>query len=170
VPRLETASASPAAAPAAAPARAAAAQVVPEFHLAAMVAGDCLWLEAVTAQGPAAEQVQLIQAMAFALSGRQETARPTRFAWPPHQNRQLDLGEAAAAMALTSFVLRQLQEKQCRALLLLGPTSGERLLRAELEAVVTVSLPATAEMLAQPLRKREAWEALAALCPSPLRS
>ncbi|QIB66377.1 hypothetical protein [Kineobactrum salinum] len=147
----------------------AAAQSVPEFHMAAVVAGDCLWLEAVNAGGPAAEQIQLIQAMAFALSGRQETARLTRFDWPLHQNRQLDLGEAAAATALTSFVLRQLQEKQCRALVLLGATSGERLLPVELEAVTTVSLPATAEMLAQPLRKREAWEALAVLCP-PVRS
>lgn len=140
------------------------AQSVPEFHMAAVVAGDCLWLESVTAGGPAAEQVQLIQAMAFALSGRQETPRLTRFDWPLHQNRQLDLGAAAAATALTSFVLRQLQEQQCRALLLLGATSGERLLSTELEAVVTVSLPATAQMLAQPLCKREAWEALAALC------
>lgn len=171
MPRLETASTSPTAAPSpAASARPAGAQLVPEFHMAAMMAGDCLWLESVTAQGPAAEQVQLIQAMAFALSGRQESARLTRFDWPLHQNRQLDLGEAAAATALTSFVLRQLQEKRCRALVLLGPSSGERLLSSELETVVTVSLPATAEMLAQPLRKREAWEALAALCPSPARS
>lgn len=136
---------------------------VPRFHLAAVVAGGCLWLEPLA--GPELEQepLQLIRAMAFALGRKQETPQVTRFDWPLHSNRQLDLSAGAAAAALTGFVLRQVQERQCRALVLLGRAAGEHLLQPELDGVPIVLLPATEELLAHPQRKREAWQALAAL-------
>ncbi|MDO8862169.1 hypothetical protein Q6D67_10690 [Haliea sp. E1-2-M8] len=136
---------------------------IPRFHLAAVVAGGCLWLEPLA--GPELEQepLKLIRAMAFALQRKQESPQVTRFDWPLHSNRQLDLSAAAAAAALTGFVVRQVQDRQCRALVLLGQAAGEHLLQPELDGVPIVLLPATGELLASPQRKREAWQALAAL-------
>ncbi|MFU8765136.1 MAG: hypothetical protein ACNA7T_11450 [Haliea sp.] len=136
---------------------------LPAFHLAAIVAGGCLWLEPLP--GPELEQepLQLIRAMAFALQRRPDSPQVTRFDWPLHSNRQLDLSAAAAAAALTGFVLRQVQDRQCRALVLLGQAAGEHLLQPQLDGVPIVLLPATQELLAQPHSKRKAWQALALL-------
>lgn len=136
---------------------------MPAFQLAAVVAGGCLWLEPLEGGEPAPESLQLIRAMAFAMKRKQESPQVTRFIWPLHSNRQLDLSAGAAAAALTGFVLRQLQDRQCRALVLLGPAAGEHLLQPELDAVPIVLLPSTRELLTTPQRKREAWQALAAL-------
>tara|TARA_R110002110_G_scaffold110071_4_gene274379 strand:+ start:4816 stop:5532 length:717 start_codon:yes stop_codon:yes gene_type:complete len=136
---------------------------IPRFHLAAVIAGDCLWLEPLAEPELAPERLQLIRAMAFALARKPETPQVTRFDWPLHRNRQLDLSAGAAAAALTGFVLRQVQDRQCRALVLLGQAAGEHLLQPELDGVPIVLLPATGELLAAPQRKREAWQALAAL-------
>lgn len=136
---------------------------IPRFNLAAVVAGGCLWLEPLAEPALAPERLQLIRAMAFALVRKQENPQVTRFEWPLHSNRQLDLSAGAAAAALTGFVLRQVQDRQCRALVLLGPAAGEHLLQPELDGVPIVLLPATGELLATPQRKREAWQALAAL-------
>jgi len=136
---------------------------IPAFHLAAVVAGGCLWLEPLAGSELAPEPLQLIRAMAFALQRKQESPQVTRFAWPLHSNRQLDLSAGAAAAALTGFVLRQVQDRHCGALVLLGPSAGEHLLQPQLDGVPIVLLPATGDMLARPQSKREAWQALAAL-------
>lgn len=136
---------------------------IPRFNLAAVVAADCLWLEPLEAPELAPERLQLIRAMAFALQRKPESPQVTRFDWPLHSNRQLDQGAGAAAAALTGFVLRQVQDRRCRALVLLGQAAGEHLLQPELDGVPIVLLPATGELLAAPQRKREAWQALATL-------
>ncbi|PLW81901.1 hypothetical protein CWI75_12405 [Kineobactrum sediminis] len=137
----------------------------PAFHMAAVVAGGCLWLDTLPAPILPPDQLKLIQAMAHAVAGTQGQPTVTRFDWPLHGNRQLDLGPGAAAAALTSFVQRQLQQHHCRALVLLGTDSGDRLQAGELPDIATVSVPlGCAELLAQPLRKREAWLALESLC------
>ncbi|MEQ9463480.1 MAG: hypothetical protein RJQ10_07445 [Haliea sp.] len=142
---------------------AAAPATTPVLHMAAVVAGGCLWLDPLPGSEPAPDRLQLIRAMAFALVRRQETPQLTRFDWPVHSNRQLDLSASAAAAALTGFVLRQVQDRECRALVLLGPDAGEHLLQPELDGVPIVLLPATMELLAKPQSKRDAWRALAAL-------
>ncbi len=136
---------------------------VPALHMAAVVTGGCLWLDPLSGSEPEPERLQLIRAMAFALVRRQETPQLTRFDWPVHSNRQLDLSASAAAAALTGFVLRQVQDRGCRALVLLGPDAGEYLLQPELDGVPIVRLPATAELLSRPQSKLDAWRALAAL-------
>jgi hypothetical protein len=133
--------------------------------MAAVVAGGCLWLDALPAPSLPPEQLKLIQAMAHAIAGTHGQPTVTRFDWPLHGNRRLDLGPGAAAAALTSFVQRQLQQHHCRALVLLGPGSGEHLQAGELADITIVSVPlGSAELLAQPLRKREAWQAIESLC------
>lgn len=127
------------------------------------MAGGCLWLEPLAGPELEREPLQLIRAMAFALQRKQESPQVIRFDWPLHSNRQLDLSAGAAAAALTGFVVRQVQDRQCRALVLLGQAAGEHLLQPELDGVPIVLLPATEELLANPQRKREAWLALTAL-------
>ena len=138
------------------------------FSVVAIVSGGCLWLQATQAPELPPEQLQLIRAMAFARCsragpGRVDTAQVTRFDWPLHRNRQLDLSAEAAAAALTGFVLRQLRDQGCGGLVLLGERAGHYLLQPELDEVATVRLPDTAEMMAEPAQKREAWVALMAL-------
>jgi hypothetical protein len=138
------------------------------FSVVAIVAGGCLWLQPANGPEVPAEQLQLIRAMAFAHTmrrGGEREAAPlaTRFDWPLHTNRQLDLGEEAAAAALTGFVRRQLRDKGCHCLVLLGAHAGQYLLQPELDTVPTVRLPDSAEMIAEPVLKRDAWLALAAL-------
>jgi hypothetical protein len=127
------------------------------------VAGGCLWLEPLAGPELEREPFQLIRAMAFALQRESDSPQVTRFDWPLHSNRQLDLSASAAAAALTGFVRRQVHDRHCRALVLLGQAAGEHLLQPELDAVPIVLLPNTRDLLTQPHRKREAWQALAAL-------
>ncbi|MEZ5556781.1 hypothetical protein [Haliea sp.] len=138
------------------------------FSIVSIVAGGCLWLHSADGGDLPADELQLMRAMGFARAvragGRREGALPpTRFDWPMHTNRQLDLGEEAAAAALTGFVLRQLRDRDCHGLVLLGERAGQYLLQPELDGVRTVRLPACAEMIAAPALKRDAWLALLAL-------
>ncbi|WP_290741516.1 hypothetical protein [Haliea sp.] len=138
------------------------------FSIVSTVAGGCLWLQAVDSGDLPTDELQLIRAMGFARGVRAGDRReglspPTRFDWPMHTNRQLDLGEEAAAAALTGFVLRQLRDRDCHGLVLLGERAGQYLLQPELDGVRTVRLPACAEMIAAPALKRDAWLALLAL-------
>jgi hypothetical protein len=179
IPKLDSNLRSPASAPS--PAAPQVRASVPHFSLFAIAAGDWLWLEDMSDMPLASDQVQLVQAMARALTGvgghavqaatdvarpdvarpdvaRPATARPDveQFRWPIHTNQQLDLGEEAARAALAGFVGRRLEERQCRGLVLLGEACRARV-PLEQMAVPTVSTLSTAEMLANPQLKRQVW-------------
>ena len=77
--------------------RAAQSRPVEHFSLAALVAGPYLWLEDLGGRPLAREQVQLVQGMALALAGGPIKPDVAQFDWPMHNNRQLDLGAAAAS-------------------------------------------------------------------------
>jgi hypothetical protein len=133
---------------------------VPRFSLVTMVAGDWLWLEELTGMPLTTEQVQLVQAMASALRA-DRAPRDTRpdvmqFDWPIHSNRQLDQGEAAARAGVAGFLARRLEQHRSRGLVLLGQTGAARVPIPEL-GVVTVCISSTADMLADPALKRQAW-------------
>jgi hypothetical protein len=134
------------------------------FSLAVVIAGGRLWVEDLAGSPLAREQVELIGAMAGALHHpRTLGERPlvTQFDWPLHSNAQLDLGPDEAAVSLASFLDRQAGERDCVALVCLGEAAAKRLAGLEL-ACATLTLPATRDLLADPRRKREAWERL---CP-----
>ena len=88
-----------------------------------------------------------------------EESKPdvTLFNWPIHNNRQLDLGEEAARAAVTGFVGRKLEQQLCSALILLGRPSGERVAAAQLEGIPVVNTVSSAQMLADPVLKKQAW-------------
>jgi hypothetical protein len=137
-------------------------QPVARFSVVAVIAGPFLWLEDMPQGVVSRDQVALIQAMATALGARGNQPRVTQFDWPPHQNRQLDLGEEAARAALSSFVSRQVEQQSCEAVILLGADCRQRVgeLPADLRRVATAG---TREMLATPAVKREVWRDLRAL-------
>ncbi|MFV0278134.1 MAG: hypothetical protein ACK5HY_13260 [Parahaliea sp.] len=138
-------------------------QPMVRFALATVVSGPCLWLEALPRGLLGREQVQLIHAMARAL-GVEEPPQVAQFDWPPHNNRQLDLGGEAARAALHSFLQRQLAERGCTHLLVLGEAAGDWLGAAPPEVACLVLPASTEQMLADATRKRPVWELLRPLC------
>lgn len=132
------------------------------FRLAVIVCARRLWLEDLGNGALATEQLQLVAAIARALEhGAGETAEPvvTQFDWPLHGNRQLDLGAGEAAVALSSFLERRLDEQSCVELMCLGQAAAERVAPLALSCPVR-RLPATRALLSVPLRKRELWREL----------
>lgn len=135
---------------------------VERFSLAAVVAGPYLWLEEIPEGVIGREQVALMRAMARALGAAQHKPTVAQFDWPLHNNRQLDQGEAAARAALGSFVLRQMEQHRCEAVILLGETCRQRL--GELPGgPAVVATESTARMLADPSGKRGVWRDLQSL-------
>ena len=153
---------------------------VPRFSLSTIVAGDWLWLEELDGMPLATAQVQLLQSMAQALalgrgissdntssaSGVQPT-RPDvrRFDWPLHTNRQLDQGEDAARATVAAFVRRRLEQHGCLGLVLLGQACVKWVPPPQID-VITVNTASSAEMLANPVIKRQVWRDLQPLLGS----
>lgn len=147
---------------------------LPRFSLAAIVAGDWLWLEALEDMPLATEQVWLVKAMAQALAAcaaysEDEDAAGgsldpvqtdvAQFDWPIHTNQQLDLGEEAARASVAGFIGRKLQQHQCRGLVLLGQPCQKWVAVEQLQ-VRNVATLSSALILARPELKREAWRDL----------
>ena len=141
---------------------------VPRFSLAAMVAGEWLWLEELGDLPLARDQVHLVQAMAHALCVRGKTSPPpakpdiTQFDWPIHNNRQLDSGGEAARAALAGFLRRKLEQGRCRGAILLGERS-RHWVSGDMLAMPVVATASTAQMLADPGLKPGVWRDLSPL-------
>jgi hypothetical protein len=139
---------------------------VPPFSLVAISAGGWLWLEEMGGMPLATEQVQLVVAMAQALGVASKTQpgnkRPevAHFGWPIHTNRQLDLGEDAARASVAGFIGRKLEQQQCRGLVLLGEACKARVQLEQLDCPLVVTAASSAEMLDNPLLKKQAWRDL----------
>jgi len=149
----------------------------PRFSLAAISCGGWLWLEEL--DGPLSpEQLQLVQAMAEALdmiagnydpgSGDRAPTRAaaSRFDWPMHTNQQLDLGEEAARASVAAFLRRKLELAECHGLVLLGRACEERVPLGQLACPRVARTASTAEMLRNPLLKKQAWQDLRSLLQS----
>ncbi|MCB1841949.1 MAG: hypothetical protein KDI09_03210 [Halioglobus sp.] len=137
------------------------------FSLVAMFAGRWLWLESMDDRPLASDQVALVQGMAYALafphSGAGNTApQVATFDWPMHNNRQLDSGLEAARASLSAFLLRRIQQQACAGVVLLGDACERWVDVAQLPLPV-VTVPSSAQMLARPALKPEAWRALQVL-------
>ncbi|RLA52218.1 MAG: hypothetical protein DRQ98_10495 [Gammaproteobacteria bacterium] len=139
---------------------------VSQFNLVAITAGGWLWLEEMGGMPLATEQVQLVQAMVQALDVVGQT-RPLKmrpevahFEWPIHTNAQLDLGEEAARASVAGFIGRKLEQQQCRGLVLLGEACKARVQLAQLDCPLVASTVSSAEMLGNPLLKKQAWRDL----------
>jgi hypothetical protein len=127
-----------------------------------IVAGGLVWLEELQGLPLATEQVQLVAAMAAAISPGRVGPAPevTQFNWPMHNNDQLDQGPDAARAALQGFVGRKLDQHQCRGVILLGASAADRFPLQALDGLDSCQLPATLAMLQEPALKKSAWAAL----------
>ena len=105
----------------------------------------------------ATEQVQLVQSMARALGSGEQRPEALQFDWPPHNNQQLDLGPEGAAAALNGFLARQLEQRQCRGLVLLGAGHLSHVPESLFQRLTVVRTESTAAMLEQPMCKRQVW-------------
>jgi hypothetical protein len=150
------------------PAAIAGAGSVPRFSLTTIVAGNWLWVEELPAIPLAREQVQLVQAMALAMgrvsaieasNARSNTPDIAQFDWPMHTNEQLDLGEDAAAAALTSFLRRRLDSGDL-ALVLLGQGAANRVPLGQLSCKHLVLGHTSADLISRPELKKQAWAEL----------
>lgn len=132
------------------------------FSLVAIVSGGLIWLEELQGIPLATEQVQLVAAMAAAVSsgGAGPAPEVTQFNWPIHSNDQLDQGPTAARAALQGFVSRKLEQYQCRGVVLLGAPAADRYPAQELAELDSCQLPTTLAMLQEPALKKSAWAAL----------
>ena len=83
-----------------------------------------------------------------------------RFDWPIHKNRQFDQGEEAARSSVLGFIQRKLEQLQCQGLILLGAGCEGRLALSQLDCAQIVRTVSTAEILSNPLLKRQAWRDL----------
>lgn len=133
------------------------------FSLAAIFVGQIAWIEELGETPLAREQVQLVHAMARAVSG--DVGRPdiTQFDWPTHQNHQLDLGPEAARAGVAGFLYRQIEQRKCRGLVILGRECESRVPLAQLAGVNAVVTDSTLDMLREPARKRQVWRDLQSL-------
>lgn len=143
------------------------AQAGAQFSLAVLFAADLAWLEDLQGRALATDQVKLVQAMARALSGSADLQGQVQFDWPPHRNRQFDLGPEAASAGLAGFLDRQVEQRHCRGIVLLGGGYTTLVPADRFPALRIVSTASTAEMLADPGLKRRVWGDLQALVQRP---
>jgi hypothetical protein len=146
------------------------------FSLVAVGCGGWLWLEELQQARASTEQIQLIQAMALAMSPRVAStdgvapaaaaAQVSQFDWPIHGNHQLDQGEEAARSGICGFVQRRLDQEGYRGLVLLGAGSQARVPAEQLHCGRIGRTVGTAEMLRDPLLKKQAWRDLCLLLPA----
>jgi len=175
IPRLDSGKPAPTSAVAAT--RPAPGEPAPRFSLAAISCGGWLWLEELYSP-LSPQQSQLVQAMAEALVsvygnhtaelGSRVPARATasQFDWPMHSNQQLDQGEQAARAGLAAFVQRKLELADCKGLVLLGRACEERVALGQLVCRRVARTASTADMLRDPLLKRQVWRDLRMLFQS----
>ena len=133
------------------------AKPVKAFNVAAILSGKWLWIEELTHGVLSREQVHLVQAMTKALGVEQPKCRTSQFDWPIHNNTQLDLSVEAAQGGLAGFVQRQVEDFECQGLIVMGRACEQRLAFQQLRIPRCVRTVSTAEMLADPQLKKQAW-------------
>ena len=133
---------------------------VGRFSLAAITAGGYIWVEELVQVALAREQVQLVHAMARAVSRDAAAPNVQQFDWPLHNNHQLDQGEDAARAAVAGFLQRQIDQQSCRGLVLLGDGSPRRVALDMLGDITVVKTLDTLSLLADPQLKKQAWRDL----------
>jgi hypothetical protein len=127
------------------------------FSLAAIFVGAVAWVEELPGRPLAREQVKLIQAMARAIGGDPAQPGIAQFDWPMHNNHQFDLGPEAARAGVAGFLQRQIEQRNCRGLVLLGESGATHVPVEKFGDLVVVCTHATLEMLENPPVKRQVW-------------
>jgi hypothetical protein len=115
-----------------------------------------------------AEALLMVYGNDSADPGGQVPARAavSQFDWPMHSNQQLDQGVQAARAGLAAFIQRKLELADCKGLVLLGRACEERVPLEQLACPRIARTASTADILRDPLLKRQVWRDLRSLFQS----
>ena len=131
------------------------------FSLLLVSAGAWLWVESLPDRLLRQAQINLVTAMAAAISGPEGKTNYRQFDWPitdnPHLARDLDSGRESVA----GLLMRMQREVNARGVILMGDDVSE--FCSIPMGLVQHSIPSTLSMLEQPLRKIDAWQTLRTL-------
>ena len=125
---------------------------------------------------PDSEQIQLLGNILVAMGhGNGQLPSMDIIEWPPYPNATGDIVEAKEFLG--TLIRARIDSKSAKLLLLMGAGAAEWLLSVEEQASVTngqvsiydqvtaLVVPSLADMIAQPQRKREAWQTIRYLSP-----
>ena len=128
------------------------------FSLLMFSAGAWLWVESLPDRLLRQAQINLVTAMATAISGPESKANYRQFDWPitdnPHLARDLETGRESVA----GLLMRMQREVKARGVILMGDAVSE--FCPIPSGLVQHSIPSTLSMLEHPLRKIDAWQTL----------
>jgi len=134
------------------------------FSLLMVSAGAWLWVESLPDRLLRQAQINLVTAMASAISGPDTKANYRQFDWPitdnPHLARDLETGRESVA----GLLMRMQREVKARGVILMGDAVGE--FCPIPSGLVQHSIPSTLTMLEHPRRKMDAWQTLRPLVQS----
>jgi DNA polymerase III psi subunit len=138
--------------------------------------GDLLVCGSVDEALPDPEQILLLGNILLAMGqGNGQLPSMDIIEWPPYPNATGDIVEAKEFLG--TLIRARIDSKSAKLLLLMGAGAAEWLLSAEEQASVTngqvsiydqvtaLVVPSLADMIAQPQRKREAWQTIRYLSP-----
>lgn len=169
-PSLSVASSAKAAIPSPAMGNTSAAVLRPEsqsvqFSLLMVSAGEWLWIETLPDRLLRQAQVNLIKAMASAISGGDCQANYRQFDWPmtdnPHLAQDLETGRESVA----GLLMRMQREVKAKGVILMGDEVSE--FCPTPANLVQHTMPSTLQILEHPLLKIDVWKTLRPLIQTP---
>lgn len=126
------------------------------FQLLIAATGRWLWVERLIGGLIRKDQLQLIHAMGRVLDGQQISIRHVQFDWPLVDHPQLPRDMNAARQSVAGQLQRLAREASASGIVILGENTGE--LISEAINLTRIGIPATIDMLQDPMLKRDAWQ------------
>jgi len=135
------------------------------FQLLIATAGRWLWIEQLEDGLLRREQLQLIEAMARAITVEATTLNHFVFEWPLVQHAHLGRDAQSARDSVAGQLRRLAREQQVEGMILMGEACEEWV--SVPSALSGLTIPGTLAMLANPGLKRDAWAILKPHAPTP---
>ncbi|MDB4299539.1 hypothetical protein N9928_00615 [bacterium] len=136
-----------------------------QFSLLMVSAGEWLWIETLPDRLLRQAQVNLIKAMASAISGGDCQANYRQFDWPmtdnPHLAQDLETGRESVA----GLLMRMQREVKAKGVILMGDEVSE--FCPTPANLVQHTMPSTLQILEHPLLKIDVWKTLRPLIQTP---
>lgn len=128
------------------------------FQLLIAAAGKWLWIEQLEDGLLRRDQLQLIEAMARAMTPEDTTLSHFVFEWPLVQHAHVARDADSARDSVAGQLRRLAREQGVQGLILMGEACGEWAVVPP--ALTGLAIPATLAMLTNPALKRDAWAVL----------
>lgn len=128
------------------------------FSLLMVSAGNWLWVESLPDRLLRQAQINLVTAMASAISGPDTKANYRQFDWPMNDNPHLARDLATGRESVAGLLMRMQREVKARGVILMGDAVSE--FCPIPSGLVQHSIPSTLTMLEHPRCKMDAWQTL----------